>query len=314
MMGKDKRILVIGSYNADLTARAKRIPGPGETVLGHGFAVTNGGKGSNQAVACAKAGAKCAFIAKLGHDTFGDMAMEMYRSVGLDTSGMLFSETEPTGAALIMVSDTTADNCILVSSGSNLSFDKDDEEKIKGYIDISDIILFQLEITPEVNFSLMRYAHEKGKRVILNTAPASELPEDLYPALFIVTPNEHEAALMTGIEVTDIPSADRACKALLDKGVKNVIITLGSMGAYIKNGEISCHVPAFRVEAVDTTGAGDAFNGALAAALLKGMDLIEASRFASAAAAISVTRPGAAVSSPYIEEIDKFLTEACYIC
>ena len=301
------KVGVIGSYNADLTAKAAHIPKPGETILGGGFSVNNGGKGSNQAVAAKKAGAELLFAAKLGQDAFGEKALSLYRSLGIDTSFIILSEKEATGAALIMVDENTAENCILVASGSNLSFTEEDAEKFRPLICACDYLLFQLEITPEINFSLMAYAHEQGKKVILNPAPASDIPEEIFRKLYLITPNEHEAAALTGVAISDMASAKKAAEVLLQKGVQNVIITLGSEGALLLTEEECIMLPAIPVKAVDTTGAGDAYNGALLAALAEGKTLPEAAEYAAYAAAISVTKPGAAEASPFKEEILSFI-------
>ncbi len=305
-----KKVCVIGSYNADLTAKAPHIPMPGETILGSGFSVNNGGKGSNQAVAAKKAGAEISFGVKLGRDSFGEKALALYDSIALDTSYVLFSD-KPTGAALIMVNENTAENCILVSSGSNLDFDKADEAKLKRLIDECEYALFQLEISPKVNFSLMKYAGMNGKKVILNTAPVSEIPPEIYQYLWCITPNEHEASMLTEMSIgSDIVAfAEKCSEELLNRGIKNVIITLGSQGSFIRTASETRLIPAFKVNAVDTTGAGDAYNGAFLAGLQSGMDIFAACGFATAAAAISVSRQGAAESSPFKEEIEEFLSK-----
>ncbi|HPW76196.1 MAG TPA: ribokinase [Kiritimatiellia bacterium] len=297
-----KRIVVLGSTNTDMVVKAERIPAPGETILGGRFLMNPGGKGANQAVAAARLGAEVVFIAKVGDDLFGREAKALFAKENICTDYVLTDPSEPSGVALIMV-DAKGENCIAVASGANGTLMPEDIEGLEGVIAQADMLLMQLETPLET----VRYAADMavnlGVPVILNPAPACELPADLYDCLEVITPNESEAELLTSIKVTDEASAEAAARVLCDKDVLQVVITMGAKGAYVFDGVDGVMVPAFKVEAVDTTAAGDVFNGALAVALTEELELEEAVRFASKAASISVTRMGAQASAPRREEL-----------
>ena len=297
-----KRIVVVGSTNTDMVVKAARIPAPGETILGGRFLMNPGGKGANQAVAAARLGAEVVFIAKVGDDLFGREAKALFAKENICTDYVLTDPSEPSGVALIMV-DAKGENCIAVASGANGTLMPEDIEGLEGVIAQSDLLLMQLETPLETVRYAADVAVNLGVPVILNPAPACELPSDLYDCLEVITPNESEAELLTNIKVTDEASAEAAARVLCDKGVLNVVITMGAKGAYVFDGEDGVMVPAFKVEAVDTTTAGDVFNGALAVALTEELELEEAVRFASKAASISVTRMGAQASAPRREEL-----------
>lgn len=297
-----KRIVVVGSTNTDMVVKAARIPAPGETILGGRFLMNPGGKGANQAVAAARLGAEVVFIAKVGDDLFGREAKALFAKENICTDYVLTDPSEPSGVALIMV-DAKGENCIAVASGANGTLMPEDIEGLEGVIAQSDLLLMQLETPLETIRYAADVAVNLGVPVILNPAPACELPSDLYDCLEVITPNESEAELLTNIKVTDEASAEAAARVLCDKGVLNVVITMGAKGAYVFDGEDGVMVPAFKVEAVDTTAAGDVFNGALAVALTEELELEEAVRFASKAASISVTRMGAQASAPRREEL-----------
>ena len=297
-----KRIVVVGSTNTDMVVKAARIPAPGETILGGRFLMNPGGKGANQAVAAARLGAEVVFIAKVGDDLFGREAKALFAKENICTDYVLTDPSEPSGVALIMV-DAKGENCIAVASGANGTLMPEDIEGLKGVIAQADMLLMQLETPLETVRYAADVAVNLGVPVILNPAPACELPADLYDCLEVITPNESEAELLTSIKVTDEASAEAAARVLCDKGVLNVVITMGAKGAYVFDGEDGVMVPAFKVEAVDTTAAGDVFNGALAVALTEELELEEAVRFASKAASISVTRMGAQASAPRREEL-----------
>ena len=297
-----KRIVVVGSTNTDMVVKAARIPAPGETILGGRFLMNPGGKGANQAVAAARLGAEVVFIAKVGDDLFGREAKALFAKENICTDYVLTDPSEPSGVALIMV-DAKGENCIAVASGANGTLMPEDIEGLEGVIAQSDLLLMQLETPLETVRYAADVAVNLGVPVILNPAPACELPSDLYDCLEVITPNESEAELLTNIKVTDEASAEAAARVLCDKGVLNVVITMGAKGAYVFDGEDGVMVPAFKVEAVDTTAAGDVFNGALAVALTGELELEEAVRFASKAASISVTRMGAQASAPRREEL-----------
>ena len=297
-----KQIVVVGSTNTDMVVKAARIPAPGETILGGRFLMNPGGKGANQAVAAARLGAEVVFIAKVGDDLFGREAKALFAKENICTDYVLTDPSEPSGVALIMV-DAKGENCIAVASGANGTLMPEDIEGVEDIIAQSDLLLMQLETPLETVRYAADVAVNLGVPVILNPAPACELPSDLYDCLEVITPNESEAELLTNIKVTDEASAEAAARVLCDKGVRQVVITMGAKGAYVFDGVDGVMVPAFKVEAVDTTAAGDVFNGALAVALTEELELEEAVRFASKAASISVTRMGAQASAPRREEL-----------
>jgi ribokinase len=302
-----RRVIVLGSYVADLAFRIDRLPAWGETRMGQSFHLGPGGKGSNQAVAAARAGANVTFISKLGPDPFGDIARTLYRNEGIDTQ-FIFSTPNPTGAAAILIDAVHGENAIVVVPGACFELTPAEVDQATELIAASAVFVAQLELPlPTVEHGL-RLAHSQGVPTILNPAPAAELPDLIYPLCDYLTPNESEAAALTGIPVTDRASAERAATALLARGVRNVILTLGAQGALIKNHVLTKHVPAVDAgSVVETTGAGDAFNGGLAAALAEGRDLVEATTFACTVAGISVTRPGTAPSMPSRSEIEAML-------
>lgn len=297
-----KRIVVIGSTNTDMVIKATRIPAPGETILGGRFLMNAGGKGANQAVAAARLGGDVTFVAKVGDDLFGREAKALFAKEGIRTEYVLTDPKEPSGVALIMV-DAKGENCISVASGANGTLSPDDLEAARSEIAEAGLVLMQLETPVETVLCAAQWAAAKGVPVVLNPAPACELPEALFRCLDCITPNESEAELLTGIRVTDEASAEAAARVLCDKGVLQVVITMGAKGAYMFDGSDGVMVPAVSVQAVDTTAAGDVFNGALAVALAEGRPLAEAVTFAARAAAISVTRMGAQASVPRREEL-----------
>lgn len=301
-------IVVLGSSNTDMVVRLDRLPRPGETVLGGDFAMLAGGKGANQAVAAARAGGKVAFLGRVGADTFGQQAMEKLAADGIDISGVDQMDGAASGVALILVS-SDGENSIAVAPGANARMTPDDIRRHATRIRQAHFLLLQLETPVDAVTEAAAVATSSGVRVILNPAPASPLPEELFRHLHFLTPNEGEAEALTGIEVKDEASAGRAARTLSEKGVPNVIITLGARGVYAATDAFTGMVPGFRVPAVDTTAAGDTFNGAFVAALTDGRPMREALLFANAAAALSVTRVGAQASIPTRREIDSFLAE-----
>jgi ribokinase len=302
------RVTVMGSYVADLAFRIDRLPTWGETRMGQSFQLGPGGKGSNQAVAAARAGApgssKVSFISKLGPDPFGEIARTLYREEGIDTQ-YVFASPNPTGAAAILIDAARGENAIIVVPGACFELTPAEVDQATALIAASSIFVAQLELPlPTVEHGL-HLAQTHRVPTILNPAPAATLPNTIYPLCDYLTPNETEATALTGIPVTDLASAEQAASTLLALGVRNVILTLGAQGAFIKNHALSRHVPAVNAgPIVETTGAGDAFSGGLATALAEGMDLLEATQFACTAAGISVTRPGTAPSMPHRPEID----------
>jgi ribokinase len=298
-----KRLLVIGSSNTDMVIRTGHLPRPGETVLGGTFFMNPGGKGANQAVAASRLGSAVTFICKTGNDLFGRRSHQLLEEEGIDTSRVFSDPHNPSGVALITV-DQNGENCIAVAPGANLNLLPSDLEQAGDAIHRCDMILMQLEIPVETVAHVIRTAREKSKKVVLNPAPALPLPKELIDGLYLITPNETEAGILSGIPIDGPASARAAALELSRLGAANVVITLGSKGALLySNGSFET-VDAFRVQAVDTTAAGDVFNGALCAALLEDRSLLQAVRFACKAASISVTRSGARESAPFRDEID----------
>lgn len=296
-----KKIFVIGSATMDMVVKADKHPLPGETLLGGNFFMNAGGKGANQAVAVARLGGNLTFVAKVGNDVFGKQIIEGFRKENMNTDYVFVDENNPSGAALIMV-NAAGENCIVVAPGSNGNLLMSDIDKVKN-ISEAEIILMQLEIPMETIHTIAKNAKMNNQKVILNPAPAQHLSDDLLNGLFLVTPNETEAAILTGIDVADDVSAEKAADYLLNKGVENVIITLGKQGAYFKNKNQTLKIKSPEVIALDTTAAGDTFSGALTVALTEKMDWQNAIEFACKAASISVTRLGAQASVPYRKEI-----------
>ncbi len=303
-MGKP-RILVIGSSNTDMIIKLDRIPQPGETILGGEFATAPGGKGANQAVAAARAGGEVTFVARVGRDMFGEKAVAGFVEDGINVNYIVRDKAAPSGVALIFVA-RDGENSIAVAGGANSRLSPADVKRARPAFAGACALLMQLETPLETVQAAAGLAARAAVPVILNPAPARALPAKLLQLVSILTPNETEAELLTGIAVTDQRSAARAAERLLAKGVKTVIITLGSRGAFIATDSIRQLAPGFRVKAVDTTAAGDVFNGALAVSLGEGKPLLEAARFANAAAAISVTRLGAQPSAPRRKDIAAF--------
>lgn len=270
-----RQILVVGSSNTDMVIKAAHLPRPGETILGGTFFMNPGGKGANQAVAIARLGGPVTFICKTGSDIFGHQSQQLFEEEGINTSYVFSDSGNPSGVALITV-DEKAENCIVVASGANANLLPSDLEKAEEAIERADLVLMQLEVPMETVCFVADIAWQKGKKVILNPAPAHPLPADLLRHLYLITPNETEAEMITGVKITDESSAGEAARALSGMGVQHVIITLGSKGALIYSNGKAEMVPALKVEAVDTTAAGDVFNGALTVALSEGRSLKEA--------------------------------------
>jgi len=297
-----KRIVVIGSTNTDMVVKAARIPAPGETILGGRFLMNPGGKGANQAVAAARLGGDVTFVAKVGDDLFGREAKALFKKEGIRTEHVLTDASEPSGVALIMV-DAKGENCISVASGANGTLRPADLETARSEIEQAGVVLMQLETPIDTVLCAAQWAAAKGVTVILNPAPACALPAELMGCISLITPNESEAELLTGVKVKDPATAQAAAAALCAKGIGRVVITMGAQGAYVYESGRGMFVPAFPVQAVDTTAAGDVFNGALAVALTEELPLAEAVRFAAKAASISVTRLGAQASAPRRAEL-----------
>jgi ribokinase len=297
-----KKIIVIGSSNVDMVVRTSHLPAPGETILGGEFFMNQGGKGANQAVAIKRLGGNLIFMAKFGNDVLGRQSVGYFKKEGIDTRYIALDEDSASGVALISVDDH-AENSIVVASGANMLLNEQDVDKMLEEMCEGDILLMQLEIPLQTVEYAARKAFGKGVKVVLNPAPARSLPKELFRHLYMVTPNRIEAEMLTGIKIANDADVEKVAEEICAMGVKNVIITLGSKGCLIREEGVSYRIDAFKVEPVDTTAAGDTFNGALCVGLSEGMDLKQAAVMASKASSIAVTRMGAQSSIPYREEL-----------
>ena len=305
-MHLQSRLTVVGSFNTDLSVRTPRMPVGGETILGGPFKSGPGGKGANQAVAAARLGADVMMVVKLGKDVFGDQAAQNLALEGIRCDFVLRTETSHTGVAFIIVDDT-GENMIIVAAGANDQLTPADVDLARASIETANIMLLQLEVPVETVEYATRVAHMAGVKVLLNPAPGQPLSEDLLRRVDVLTPNENEASLITGLPVTNLSEVEVAARHLIAKGVGSVVVTLGANGALVVTPAGAQHVPGRSVDVVDTTGAGDAFSGALAVALGEGKELVEAARFANIAAALQVTKFGTAPAMPYRNEVDTLL-------
>jgi len=303
-----KRITILGIFVADVAFRTPHLPAWGETVMGSGFTLGPGGKGSNQAVAAARLGGAVSFISKLGRDTFGDLARHLYAQERIDTQYLFATSDYATGAAAIIIDEVKGENAIIVYPGSCSHLTIAEVEQARGDIGRSAVFMTNLELPVPVVVRGLEIAREHGVPTIFNPAPAVPIPDQAFALCDYVTPNESEAAGLTGMPVNSLAAAERAADALLAKGARNVVLTLGEQGALVRNRHLSRHVPAVAAgPVVETTGAGDAFNGGFAVALSEGQDIVAAAEFGCAVAGISVTRPGTAPSMPGRSEVDKLL-------
>jgi len=299
-------VLVVGSSNTDLVMNTPRLPSPGETLLGATFFSVQGGKGANQAVAAARAGAKTTFIARMGNDDFGQQALLSLQKENIHTDHVLLDPDLPSGVAFILV-DNKGENSIIVASGANAALSPIQLETAKSVFEHADICLLQLETPIDTVLYATQLASQCHTPVILNPAPATQLPNEIWPHLFLITPNETETEMLTGISPNTDQNAQNAAQILLDRGVQNVIITLGARGALLVTPTQTHHIAAPFVTPIDTTAAGDAFNGALAYALSNGQSLAEATHFACVAGALTVTQAGAQPAIPTASQIWQLL-------
>lgn len=306
-MNKKAKVVVLGSFVVDLMMRADRLPVAGETIKGNGFFMGAGGKGSNQGVAASLSGSNVVMITKLGCDEFSKIALDSFRSNNIDTSYIMQDKNYSTGAALIMVDQNTSENKIIVTLGACNNITDIEIDNVADEIKSADIFLTQLETNQSAVLRAIDIAYKSNVPIILNPAPAELFDESLYSRIDYFTPNETEAAYFSGVEINTIADAERAGQFFLSKGVKNCVFTLGSKGAFLYNGEMSKLYPPYKVKVLDTTGAGDAFNGGLATALAEGRSLDDAIKFANATASLSVTRIGTAKAMPRREEIEELL-------
>jgi ribokinase len=304
------RITVLGSFVADLAFRTKKVPAWGETLLGSDFKLGPGGKGSNQAVAAARLGGRVSFISKLGRDTFGNLARKTYQDEGIDSRFVFETTDYPTGAATIILDEVTGENAIIVVPGACFQVTPAEIDHARTVIQESAIFLTQLELQIPSVIHGLKLAHSLGVATILNPAPGLALPENIFNYCDYLTPNETEAAALTGLPVTKLSEAERAADALLSRGARNIVVTLGAQGALVKNSTLTKLVPAIDAgPVVETTGAGDAFNGGFAIALSEGRDIVAATQFGCAVAGISVTRHGTAPAMPHRTEVESLLAK-----
>jgi len=305
-----KKVAVFGSFVVDLMARTPHLPKPGETVRGSIFKMGAGGKGFNQGVAAHKSGADVAMITKVGHDAFADIALSVMDDLNWSKEYILYNQNVGTGSAIIMVDEQTSQNKIVIVPGACSTITAQEVDHLKPLLMGCAYVLLQLEVNQDANERVVDIAKECGCRVILNTAPYQPISDDFLSKIYMVTPNEYEAEMMTGIHVEDLDTAKKAAEVFYDKGVQVVLITLGERGMFISDHGREEIINAFKVDALDTTGAGDAFNGGLLTALSEGKDLWDASRFASALAALSVQKIGTTPAMPTREEVEVFLKQA----
>ena len=303
-MGK---ILVFGSYVVDLASRAPHLPAPGETVRGSVFRMGPGGKGFNQAIAAGMAGGDVDVVVKIGRDSFAELAVRQLEKSGMSAEHLIYSDQEPTGTALILIDENTAQNSIIIVPGACGTVTPQEVLALEPLVCRAQYVLTQLETNLDATQAVIDMAHKCGAKNILNPAPAMQVSDELLAQVDIVTPNELEAEAITGIGIDGPEAAGRAAQYFFERGVGSVVITLGSRGAYAATPARACMIEPFQVEAVATTAAGDACNGGLAAALSEGKELFEACRFASAVAALCVTKMGTAPAMPARADVEAFL-------
>jgi len=302
MTMKKPRIVVVGSSNTDMVVKSSRIPAPGETVLGGEFVMAAGGKGANQAVAAARLGGDVCFVARVGDDLFGRTAIENFRQEGISVDYVTKDPRKPSGVALILV-DEHGENIISVAPGANAELSPDDVRRARPAIEQADVVVIQLEVPLETVAEAARVGAESGARVILNPAPAQSLDNRLLRHVTVLTPNETETELLTSVTLRSPAERVEAAQELRRRGVQTVVITLGGSGSFLFTGGIGVMVPTVKIQPVDTTAAGDAFNGALAVALAEGQELERAVQFANLAGAFAATRLGAQPSLPRRAEL-----------
>lgn len=303
-----KKLTVLGSINADHVISVPYFAKPGETLTGHSYHIAYGGKGANQAVAAARLGAKVSFIGCIGNDDIGHAMKTAFVQDGIDVGAIKTIDNEMTGIAMIQVAES-GENSIVISAGANGHLDESVVAETQSAISEADCLLMQLETPLPAIIQAAQIAKQHGTKVVLNPAPARALPDELLGLLDMITPNETEAEILTGVKVVDEATASQAAEVFHQKGIETVLITLGSKGVFVSENGLGNIVAGFRVQAVDTTAAGDTFNGALVTAMLEDKPFAEAIRFAHAAAAISVTRKGAQPSIPSRQETLDFLSK-----
>ena len=294
-------ICVLGNFVADNSFYANKLPSKGQTLFGTGYQVGPGGKGSNQAVSASRLGSKVYFLGKIGDDENGKMALDLYKKDKINTETVIVSKEYPTGVAGILINTSDGSNSIIVYPGASMEITKDEVNSFSKFITNSKIFLTQLEVPKDVTLHCLKIAKESGCLTILNPAPASEITKEFYSNIDYFTPNETEAEFYTGIKINDEKDAKNSAKKLLNMGIKKVIITLGEKGLFYSDGKEEIYIKASPVKAVDTTGAGDAFNGSFSFALLKGKKIRECLEFANKFAGLSTTKLGAGDSMPFLK-------------
>lgn len=299
------KIVVVGSINMDLVITTPRVPAMGETILGSGFMTSHGGKGANQAVAAAKLGGEVAMVGCVGNDGFGKQMIENLEGNGIDINNVKMLNGFPTGVAVILIED--GNNCIIVDPGANAELKPADIERLEGLIKDSNIVIIQLEIPLETVKCTLELARKNNVKVLLNPAPAVKLRDELLKMVDILTPNESECEIITGIQIESIEDAKSAVEYLLGKGIKTVVVTLGKNGVVYNCGSEIIHKPVPEVAVVDTTAAGDSFSGALAVAISSDEDINKAIDFANAVGTITVTKKGAQASLPSLQEVREYM-------
>ncbi|MDR1108909.1 MAG: ribokinase [Spirochaetaceae bacterium] len=305
-----KKIICLGSFVVDLTCRVDRLPLPGETLISDYFKMGPGGKGANQAVAAKRAGGNIILMTKIGRDLLSQVALHNFKQEGFDERYIIVAEDFFTGIALINVDKNTSENSIVVAPGACAHITSADIALLEGEIASGDIFLTQLEVNIDAIERAVRIAADHKKIIVMNTAPARKLSDEFLSRATIITPNESEAFLLTGVAVADKSSAGKAARVFFDKGIKNVVITLGKKGCYVNDGKIEEIIEPVEVPTIDTTGAGDAFTGGLVVALAEDRSLLNAVKFATCTAALSTTKMGTAPSMPYRTEIDALVKKA----
>lgn len=309
-MNRDARIAVVGSFAVGLTMKLERFPVTGETLLGCGYRMDHGGKGSNQAVGCARLGAKVSFVARIGKDALGDMALDLYRNEGVDTTWLRQVPDRPTGVGFILVRSDTGENCIALDPGANDLLTREAVAASDGVLSSAQVILTQLEIPVEAAEAAMEQGRAHGAITILNPAPARVLPSTLLREVDILTPNQNEARVLLGYKPdAEVGPADLG-RELLARGPKQVIVTLGERGAFIATPEFEAHIPGISVPVVDTTGAGDAFNAGLAVALAHGAHFEAAVRFALVTGGLAVTEEGVVPALPGLAKVVEYCRQS----
>jgi ribokinase len=308
-MNRDARIAVVGSFAVGLTMKLDRFPASGETLLGSGYRMDHGGKGSNQAVGCARLGARVSFVACVGMDSLAEMALELYRAEGVDTSGVRQVDDLPTGVGFILVKRASGENCIALDPGANERLNGEAVLANDNVFSSARVVLAQLETPTEAAEVAMQRGRAHGAITILNPAPAREVPDVLLRNVDVLTPNQSEAKVLLGRKPDEHVTPENLARELLARGPRQVIVTLGEHGALIAARDFEKHVPAVKMSAVDTTGAGDAFNAGLAVALARGSNLEDAVSFAVVTGGMAVTKEGVIPALPYLNEVLEYYSE-----